>query len=110
LDGRLRAALAPPPDRVERIVRRALAGERAPRRLRRLVPASLLGALLVLAVVLSVRNSGPRPPARPAVASIESVGTVVIATAGEERRPLILSGPRETGRSEIILVRHGDPE
>lgn len=118
-DQRLRDLLSPPPEQMERIVRRALttaplgdtAGEGrragAPR-LRRLVPtASLLALLSVAAVFLAIRIERPRPSA---VVSITSIDGLVIATSEDEERPLILSGAGEPESSGIILIRHGDPE
>jgi hypothetical protein len=119
LEHRLREALAPPPDRVERIVRQALATgspevsrvqARRPR-LRRLLPAaSLLALLTTVAIAFVLHVPGPppaSPPRRPSVVSIVNVGGVVIASSPEEQRPLILSGTGETDPPGIILIRHG---
>jgi hypothetical protein len=118
LEHRLRQALTPPPDRVERIVRQALAAgspeegrARARRPLHRLVPAASLLALLTTgAIVVSIHFPAPHPaspPRRPSVVSIVNVGGVVIASSPEEQRPLILSGTGETDPPGIILIRHG---
>ena len=112
---RLRETLTPPPEQTERIVRRALfpapAGNghrvRVPR-LRSLVPATALVTLLTAAALLvSLHLAKPR---QDAVVSIVNVDGLVIAISEEEERPLILSGASEHPSSEIILVRHGDPE
>lgn len=112
---RLREALTPPPEQAERIVRRALsaapAGDgrrvRVPR-LRSLAPAAALVTLLTAAALLvSLHLARPR---HDAVVSIINVDGLVIATSEEEERPLILSGAGDHPSSEIILVRHGDPE
>jgi hypothetical protein len=72
IDERLRKALEPRPESVERIARGALAG--GPPAGRRLVPAALAGAaaLLALAVLFLAR---PRPQAP---VSIENVGEVLV--------------------------------
>jgi hypothetical protein len=117
VEHRLREALTPPPERVEKIVRHALAaggeteGGARVRGPRRLVPAvSLLALLTVAAVVLShFPRPHPSPPSRrESVVSIVNVGGVVIASSREEQRPLILSGTSETDPPGIILIRHGD--
>jgi hypothetical protein len=110
LDHRLREALAPPPGQTERIVRQALTAAQAEDggRLRRLVPAASLLALLVAAAVFfSWHLERIRPSA---VVSIVNVDGMVIATSEEEERPLILSGTGELQSSGIILVRHGESE
>jgi hypothetical protein len=119
LDQRLREALSPPPEQAERIVRRALAAPQAgdtagdgsrfrPPRLRRLVPAAALVALLTAAAVFfSLQLERTR---QSAVVSIVNIDGMVIATSEEEERPLVLSGTGELQSSGIILVRHGDPE
>lgn len=116
-DQRLREALSPPPEPTERIVLRALAatggpGRRAPR-LRRLVPAGSLVALLVAAAVffsLHLERSHLERPRQGAVVSIVNLDGMVIATSEEEERPLVLSGDGERPSSGIILIRHGDPQ
>jgi len=108
LDERVREALSPPPDQVERIVLRSLAvSEAAARgpRLRRLAPASLLALLTAAAVFFSLQLARPR---QEAVVSIVNVGGVVIATSEEEERPLILSGAGESQSSGIIVIRRGE--
>jgi hypothetical protein len=115
LGQRLREALTPPPEQTERIIRWALAeasaggghSARAPR-LRRLVPAAALMALLAAVAVFVALHHGH--PQQNAVVSIVNVDGMVIATSEEEERPLVLSGAGEQPSSEIILVRHGDPE
>jgi hypothetical protein len=111
---RLREALAPPPDQVERIVLRSLAASGDPvedrardPRLRRLAPASLLALLTAVAVFFSIQLARPR---QEAVVSIVNIGGVVIATSEEEERPLILSGAGERQSSGIILIRRGGQE
>jgi len=111
-DRRLREALSPPPDQVERIVLRSLAAAPEDRRardprLRRLAPASLLALLTAAAVFFSIQLARPR---HEAVVSIVNVGGVVIATSEEEERPLILSGAGERPSSGIILIRRGGQE
>jgi hypothetical protein len=109
----LREALAPPPAQAERIALRALAaGDSRPvrtPRLRRLVPAASLVALLTAAAVFfSLQRARPRQGE--AVVSIVNVGGMVIATSEDEERPLVLFGAGEPQSSGIILIRHGDPE
>lgn len=107
LESRLREALAPTPDQIEKIVRQALAGRREERPLRRFVPAAALLTLLAAAAAFFfVQIPRPQPPA--AVVSIVNVGGVVIASSPEEARPLILSGTSEADPPGIILIRHGD--
>lgn len=115
LDQRLREALAPSPEQTERIVRRALstasAGDHRRVRVpspRRLMPAAALVTLLTAAALLVSLHLGR--PRQVAVVSIINVDGLVIATSEEEERPLILSGAGDHPSSEIILVRHGDPE
>jgi hypothetical protein len=109
---RLREALAPPPGQAERIALRALAAGDAGRvrapRLRRLVPAASLVALLAAAAVFFSLQLGR--PRQGAVVSIVNLDGMVIATSEDEERPLVLSGAGEPQSSGIILIRHGDPE
>jgi hypothetical protein len=109
-DQRLRDALSPPPEQAERIVLRALADTsrvRAPR-LRRLVPAGSMVALLAAAAIFfSLQLGRPRPGA---VVSIVNLDGMVIATSKEEERPLVLSGGGEPQSSGLILIRHGDSQ
>jgi len=108
-DQHLREALAPPPEPTERIALRALTTSdvHAPR-LRRLVPAGSMVALLTAAAIFfSLQLGRPRPGA---VVSIVNLDGMVIATSKEEQRPLVLSGGGERQSSGIILVRHGDPQ
>jgi hypothetical protein len=118
---RLREALSPPPEQTERIVLRALhAAEtadaadasdtgrvRSPR-LRRLVPAGSMVALLAAAAIFFSLQLGR--PRQSAVVSIVNLDGMVIATSEEEERPLVLSGDGEHQSSGIILIRHGDPQ
>lgn len=113
LDQQLREALAPSLEQTERIVRRALTaratGESRPApRLRHLLPAASLLALLVVAAVYFALY--PARHRQEAVVSITNVDGMVIATSQEEERPLILSGAGEDQPSGIIIIRHGDPE
>jgi hypothetical protein len=108
----LREALAPPPAQAERIALRALAaGDPRPvrtPRLRRLVPAvSLMALLAAAAVFLSLQLGRPR---QGAVVSIVNLDGMVIATSEDEERPLVLSGAGEPQPSGIILIRHGESE
>jgi hypothetical protein len=107
LEDRLREALTPPPDQIDRIVRRALAEPDRRSPLRRLVPAASLLALLIAAAAFFFVQI-PRPQPSAAVVSIVNLGGVVIASSPEEARPLILSGTGETDPPGIILIRHGD--
>jgi len=112
-DQRLLEALSPPPEQTERIVRRALAvtgddGRIRASRLRPLVPAAALVALLTAATVFFSWHLGR--PRQAAVVSIVNIDGMVIATSEEEERPLVLSGAGERQSSGIILIRHGDPE
>jgi hypothetical protein len=112
---RLREALAPPPAQAERIALRALAAVdpgdtgrvRAPR-LRRLVPAASLMALLAAAAVFFSLQLGR--PRQGAVVSIVNLDGMVIATSEDEERPLVLSGAGEPQPPGIILIRHGESE
>jgi hypothetical protein len=100
---RLREALEPRPESVERVVRGALADSRPARSLQ-LVPAVAgLVALLALAVIGVL---APRPRA---VASIENVGEVLIVREGEGGRWRIHNGDRHEGSppSGSIIVIHG---
>ncbi len=108
-DGRLRAALEPRPESVERIAREALSGRRPALSWRpwRLVPAAAGAAgvaLLALAAILLVRT--PRP--RPAV-SIENVGEVLIVRHQGGGRVLIHNGEAAKGSppSGSMIVIYG---
>lgn len=103
VDERLRRALEPRPDSVERVVRGALEGRR-PVGKPRLVPALAgLAALLALAVLFLAR---PQPRAR---VSIENVGEVLIVRHQEGGRVLIHNGEAAEGSppSGSMIVIHG---
>ena len=106
LDRRLRVALAPRPDAVERIVRRALdpAARQTFAAPRLLLPASL-AAVLSIAFALAVAI--PRRPAEGGI-SISNVGGVVIARSARGEGWVIQSGePRSTRPNEKILIVYG---
>jgi hypothetical protein len=106
-DGRLRQALEPDRESVERIVRGALA-ERRPARAWRLVPAAVGAAALVALAALFLGR--PEPKAR---VSIENVGEVLIVRhleEGEGGRWRIHNGDAGTGSppsGSMIVVRGG---
>ena len=107
LDGphemRLRQALDPTPDAVERVVRRALAAPRPAPVLRLLPAASLIAALLVAAVLL-VR---PLPTRRPAAASIETVGEVLVMRPKDGPVSIVSSGPEPSSPTGTLIVIYG---
>ena len=107
LNERLREALEPRPQAVERIVRAALMEALAerPARISGLVPAVAgAAALLALAVLFLVR---PHP--REAAVSIENVGEVLIVRHQEGGRVLIHNGEAAEGSSPSgsMIVIHG---
>jgi hypothetical protein len=114
LDERIREALEPSPEAVERIVRNALAApEPSPRRPWALPMAVALG--LVLGVTL-LRIGRPIPPApqparqaRQAVVSIANVGDVVVATSPDHGW-LVGSEPEPSPPRGIIILSHGGPK
>ncbi|HEX4498955.1 MAG TPA: hypothetical protein VIE43_24980 [Thermoanaerobaculia bacterium] len=101
-DGRLRDALEPGPERVERIVRGALTRGR-PARPRRLVPAAVGAAALLALALLFLGRPSPR-----ASVSIENVGEVLIVRH-PEGRVLIHNGEAAASSlpSGSMIVVHG---
>ncbi|HEX4962116.1 MAG TPA: hypothetical protein VF173_14875 [Thermoanaerobaculia bacterium] len=99
---RLRQALDPTPDAVERVVHRALASPR-PAPALRLLPAASLIAVLLVAAVLLLRPLTPRR----AVASIETVGEVLLVRP--QNGPVSIVNPgREPGSpSGTLIVVYG---
>jgi hypothetical protein len=121
-DRRLRAALEPAPEAVERIIGKALSARppghpaRPARPAGRLLPAGLAAAALLALMVLfmaSPRSPGPPGPGRPAapagVVAIENVGDVIVVRPRAGGRWLIHNG--ETGRgsqrSGSVIFIHG---
>ncbi|HEY0513914.1 MAG TPA: hypothetical protein VGH73_18535 [Thermoanaerobaculia bacterium] len=113
-DQRLREALEPRPEAVERIVRGALEPRRTARP-SRLVPAAAGAAALAALValwVLTPRPAGMTGKGREGRVSIENVGGVMIVRhrGGEEGgRWVIRNGERGTGSppSGSVIVIHG---
>jgi hypothetical protein len=116
LDLRLREALAPRPEAVERIVRGALAPEeRRPAERFRLAPALTVVAALVLAAGLLVLAPYPRRPEPQAKISIENVGGLLVVHHREGGR-WIIRGSRSGGPAEgslpsrsLIVIYGGKP-
>ncbi len=116
LDLRLREALAPQPEAVERIVRGALASPHQTEKLR-LAPALTVVAALVLAAGLLILAPHPRwPEARPqAKISIENVGGLLVVHHREGGRWIIRSsrngGPAESSlpSRSLIVIYGGKP-
>lgn len=122
LDQRLREALVPRPEAVERIVRGALAPTPADRPAERfrLAPALTVVAALVLAaglLVLAARSpQTARPePGRQAKISIENVGGLLVVHHREGGR-WIIRGSRSGGPAEgslpsrsLIVIYGGKP-
>ena len=111
LDLRLREALAPRPETVERIVRGAL----APAERFRLAPALTVVAALVLAAGLLVLAPYPRRPEPQAKISIENVGGLLVVHHREGGR-WIIRGSRSGGPAEgslpsrsLIVIYGGKP-
>lgn len=109
LDARLRQALEPRPEAVERVIRGALAGERRARRLRLAPAVPVLAALLLAAVLVAVRLDRPEPkPAGRAAISIENVGGVLIVRSQEG--PWVVSSGEQGGSSSpsgSVIVTYG---
>jgi hypothetical protein len=114
-DRRLREALEPAPEAVERIIGEALGARRPARSAGRLVPAGFAAAALLALAVLFVASPHPRrPAATPAGAgagavAIENVGDVIVVRPREGGRWLIHDG--ETGKglqmSGSVIFIHG---
>jgi hypothetical protein len=106
LGARLREALEPGPDAVERIVRGALA-PRPPARPSRLVPA--VAGMAAVAALLALFLVRPRAE-REAAVSIENVGDVMIVRPHEGGRWVIHNGEHGAGSSPSgsVIVIHGD--
>lgn len=113
LDLRLREALAPRPEAVERIVRGSLASQ-GPEKLR-LVPALTVLAVLALTaglLVLAPQPSRLEPPSRQAKISIENVGGLLVVHHREGGRWLIRNGgPAESSlpSRSLIVIYGGKP-
>jgi hypothetical protein len=104
---RLRQALAPTPDAVERVVRQALAGpRRAPALRRRLPAASLIAVLLAVAGLLVVPLPDGRAVRR-SVASIETVGEVLLVRPKHGPVSLVSSYPEPSSPTGTLIVIHG---
>jgi hypothetical protein len=101
---RLRQTLAPTPDAVERVVRRALSAPR--RETVRLSPAAALIAMLLVAAALLVWPLARRP-AGGSVASIETVGEVLLVRPKHGPVSLITSYPEPSSPTGILIVIHG---
>jgi hypothetical protein len=103
---RLRQALAPAPDAVERVVRQALA---APRRTPapRLLPAAALIAVLLVVAGLLVWPLPARRAAGTSVASIETVGEVLLVRPKHGPVSLVSSYPEPSSPTETLIVIHG---
>jgi hypothetical protein len=111
LDLRLREALAPRPEAVERIVRGALASQRPAERFR-LAPALTVLAVLTLTAGLLVLAPQPPRPERQAKISIESVGGLLVVHHREGGRWLIRNGgPAESSlpSRSLIVIYGGKP-
>lgn len=114
-DRRLRAALEPAPEAVERIIAGALVARRPARSAGRLVPAGFAAAALLALAVLFVASPHPRrPAAAPAGAgagavAIENVGDVIVVRPRAGGRWLIHNGETGEGsqRSGSVIFIHG---
>jgi hypothetical protein len=108
---RLRQTLAPTPEAVERVVRQALAGPRREPALRRLLPAtSLIAVLLVAAGLLMVPLLDGRLPDRHplrSVASIETVGEVLLVRPKHGPVSLVSSYPEPSSTGTLIVIHGG---
>lgn len=115
LDRRLREALEPRPEAVERVVRGALAASERPEERFRLMPAAAVLAVLALtAGLLVLAPYPPRPPrqAPEAKISIESVGDLLVVHHREGGRWLIRNGgPAESSlpSRSLIVIYGGKP-
>lgn len=115
LDRRLREALEPHPEAVERVVRGALAA--SPRSLRpverlRLAPAAAVLATLGLVAGLLVLAPPPPQQAPEARISIESVGDLLVVHHREGGRWLIRNGGPVEGSlpsRSLIVIYGGKP-
>lgn len=113
LDRRLREALEPSPEVVERVVRGALTARRPQEKLR-LAPALTVLAVLALTAALLVLAPPPIPE-RQAKISIESVGDLLVVHHREGGR-WIIRGSRKGGPAEsslpsrsLIVIYGGNP-
>ena len=108
---RLREALEPRPEAVDRVVRGAVASRR-PRERFRLVPAAAV--LAALGIVAGILVLAPRPPRQSPEAkiSIESVGNLLVVHHREGGRWLIRNGgPAESSlpSRSLIVIYGGKP-
>lgn len=111
-DMRLRQTLAPTPDAVERVVRQALAGPRLEPALKRLLPAaSLIAVLAAAAGLLVMPLPDQRLPngraVRRSVASIETVGEVLLVRPKHGPVSLVSSYPEPASPRGTLIVIHG---
>ena len=115
IDRRLREALEPRPEAVERIVRAALASAPRPAEKFRLAPALTVLAVLALTaglLVLAPRPPQPEPASRQAKISIENVGDLLVVHHREGGRWLIRNGgPVESSlpSRSLIVIYGGKP-
>lgn len=115
LDRRLREALEPRPEAVERVVRGALAASPRPVERLRLAPAAAVLAMLgLVAGLLVLAPPPPQPPrqAPEAKISIESVGDLLVVHHREGGRWLIRNGGPVEGSlpsRSLIVIYGGKP-
>ena len=108
-DRRLREALEPTPEAVERIIGKALGARRRMRSAGRLVPAGFAAAALLALAALFVASPHPRRQAPAGVVAIENVGDVMVVRPREGGRWLIHNGETGKGsqRSGSVIFIHG---
>jgi hypothetical protein len=109
LDLRLKEALEPSPEAVERVVRGALAASLRPKERLRLAPAAAVLAMLGLVAGLLVLAPQPVPEAK---ISIESVGNLLVVHHREGGRWLIRNGGPAEGSlpsRSLIVIYGGNP-
>lgn len=107
---RLRQALEPAPETVARVVRQALATPRPAPALRLLPTAPLIAALLVAAVLL-IHPLPPRRTTTAGMASIETVGEMLVVRSSEGQISIVGSGPEPVspagGRQGSLIMIYG---
>ncbi len=108
---RLREALEPMPEAVERIIGKALGAGRPARPAGRLVPAGFAAAALLALAALFVASPHPHPrrPAAAGAIAIENVGDVIVVRPRDGGRWLIHNGETGKGsqRSGSVIFIHG---
>jgi len=107
VDARLRAALAPDEETVDRVVMRALAAETLAAPRRRSTYALVVTIVTVVGLVVISMSSRPRrapPPAVAASLSITGHGSLLAVEGTDGRRWIVGAPPGRTQRGAYVIV------